>query len=314
MTIQKQRLDQFILDLHDASMYLSSQDFQQWTLKEVRRYIDFDFAIWGAGDGRHRQLHHATILDQVNTLFNTWEPVKHIDPFANLVIGNTGQTWTTESVTNFKESIAFRQHWGQYHAQQMMSTMEVDQKTGLHVFVTLARDQEKHRYTKEECVLKNIITQHIFLAARHNDLHHLRALRTPAALMDRGGILNAALTDFRALVVQEWGRWAEHKLPKHVTQSLWQTGSYRGRHIVLNAQTFNNRLLVRAGIAPQVHLSTREHEVAWAYVSGHTHKEVAKLLEISPTTVRTHLARVYQKLEITDKASLAFWLRENTNN
>lgn len=312
MTAPNQHIEQFILELHDASMYLSPQDFQQWTLKEIRRHIDFDFAMWGAGDGRHRQLHHATILDQVDTLFNTWEPVKHIDPFANLVIGNTGKTWTTEPLPEFKKSKAFREHWGLYQAQQMMSTMEVDQQTGLHIFVTLVRDREKQRYSHQELSLKNLITQHIFLAARHNDLHHLRSLRAPAAFIDRGGVLNAALPDFRAMIVQEWGRCAEQKLPSDVAQSLWQNGGYRARHIVLQAQQVNNRLLVRAGIAPKVNLSAREQEVAWIYVSGHTHKEVAKLLGITPTTVRTHLARVYQKLEITDKASLAFWLRDNS--
>ncbi|WP_411361021.1 response regulator transcription factor [Pseudidiomarina sp. YC-516-91] len=314
MTMQNQQVEQFILDLHDASMFLSTQEFQQWTLKEIRRFIDFDFAIWGAGDGRHRQLHHATILDQVDTLFSTWEAVKHVDPFANLVIGNTGKTWTTDPLPDFKKSQAFREHWGLYRAQQMMSTMEVDQQTGLHIFVTLVRDQEKQRYNQHELALKNMITQHIFLAARHNDLHHLRSLRSPAAFMDRGGVLNAALPEFRALIVQEWGRRAEQKLPEEVNQALWRTGGFRARNIVLQAQQINNRLLVRAGIAPSVDLSAREHEVAWAYVSGHTHKEVAKLLGISPTTVRTHLARVYQKLEVTDKASLAFWLRENSMN
>ncbi len=311
MAIASQSIDDFILNLHDASMHLGAADFQRWTLNEMRRFIDFDFAIWGAGDGRNRQLHSATILDQVDTLFDTWEAVKHEDPFANLVIGNTGRTWTADPLPHFKKSRAYREHWRLYNAQQMLSTMEVDPKTGLHVFVTLARDDEHKRFGPEEIGQKSLITQHIFLAARHNDMHVLRSQQAPAAFIDKGGIINASLPEFSSMLAQEWGRRCDTRLPTDVTAALWQTGHYRGQQIMLNAQAVSHRLLVRAGVTPYVHLSEREREVAWAYVKGHTHKEVAKLLEVSPTTVRTHLARVYHKLDISDKASLALWLRDN---
>lgn len=51
-------------------------------------------------------------------------------------------------------------------------------------------------------------------------------------------------------------------------------------------------------------LSTREGEVARLYVDGLTYKEIARDLEISPATVRTHLNKIYRKLEVTSRIEL----------
>jgi len=301
----------FILAIHDASMYLSPAEFHRWALKEIRQYIDFDFAIWGGGNGQSRQLHMATVLDQVDTFFETWESIKHEDPYADLVIGNTGKTWSVEELPHFRHSQAYSEHWGRYCARQMVSTMEVDPQTGLHIFVTLARENQQCPFNELEARVKNMITQHLFLASRHNDMHYLRANQAPAAFVDRRGLLHASLPEFCALLVTEWGREASQRLPEVVNQVLWQTGRYQSRHVSLNAQQFNNRLLVRAAMTPTAILSPREEEVAWMYAEGSSYKQVAQALAISPTTVRTHLARIYQKLNISDKGLLAIWLKEN---
>lgn len=309
--MHSQRTADFVLNLHDASMFLSPAAFQEWALNEIQRLIDFDFAIWGAGDGKRRQLHTATILHQADSLFETWETVKHEDPFANLVIGNTGKTWSSCQLDDFHDSRAYREHWGRYEAKQLLSTMEVDPRTELHIFVTLARDTLQQRFSETDAKLKNLITGHLFLAARHNDMHNLRSQQAPAALIDSRGLLNAALPEFIALIVDEWGRKAKRQLPETVNRALWKNGHFRNHRIALNAERINHRLLVRAGVFPEVRLSARELEVAWAYVRGNTHKEVARMLAISPTTVRTHVSRIYQKLDISDKAELAMWLRDS---
>lgn len=59
-------------------------------------------------------------------------------------------------------------------------------------------------------------------------------------------------------------------------------------------------------------LSKREMEVALAYASGESYKEIARSLGLSPTTVRTHLRTVYTKLGVTSKIELARFLEGNT--
>ena len=45
-------------------------------------------------------------------------------------------------------------------------------------------------------------------------------------------------------------------------------------------------------------LSPRELEVLHALLKGHTSKEIARILDISPKTVDVHRANVFRKMEV----------------
>ena len=49
-------------------------------------------------------------------------------------------------------------------------------------------------------------------------------------------------------------------------------------------------------------LSTREQNVLQLLVEGLEYKQIAEKLFISPATVRTHIANIYQKLHVNSKA------------
>lgn len=51
-------------------------------------------------------------------------------------------------------------------------------------------------------------------------------------------------------------------------------------------------------------LSPREIEIADAYAGGATYQAIAERLCIAPSTVRTHLATIYRKLEVSSKLEL----------
>lgn len=52
------------------------------------------------------------------------------------------------------------------------------------------------------------------------------------------------------------------------------------------------------GAARSLRLSPRELEIIEALAAGESNKEMARRLGISPNTVKTHLSRVYEKLEV----------------
>jgi class 3 adenylate cyclase len=51
-------------------------------------------------------------------------------------------------------------------------------------------------------------------------------------------------------------------------------------------------------------LSARQAEVAALYVDGLSYKEIARALDISPGTVRTHLNAIFQKLGVSSRTEL----------
>jgi two-component system nitrate/nitrite response regulator NarL len=58
-------------------------------------------------------------------------------------------------------------------------------------------------------------------------------------------------------------------------------------------------------------LTTREREVLTLLAEGRSGPEIARLLFLSPATVKTHLANLYDKLEVSDRAAaVAKALRE----
>ena len=57
-------------------------------------------------------------------------------------------------------------------------------------------------------------------------------------------------------------------------------------------------------MSPDEILSPREIEIASAYAQGDTYQAIAARLGIAPSTVRTHLATIYRKLEVSSKLDL----------
>lgn len=48
-------------------------------------------------------------------------------------------------------------------------------------------------------------------------------------------------------------------------------------------------------------LTPREHDILQRLASGQSNKELARTLDISPNTIKTHLARLYEKLEVRNR-------------
>jgi DNA-binding NarL/FixJ family response regulator len=68
------------------------------------------------------------------------------------------------------------------------------------------------------------------------------------------------------------------------------------------------RHLADKGIADRFDtLSEREREIFQLIAEGHSNKEVAEILRISPATVETHRAHILQKLDIHNTAELVLY-------
>jgi DNA-binding CsgD family transcriptional regulator/GAF domain-containing protein len=65
-------------------------------------------------------------------------------------------------------------------------------------------------------------------------------------------------------------------------------------------------------VSAKVDLSQREFQIAQSYAGGATYQEIAEVLCIAPSTVRTHLATIYRKLEVSSKLDLLARLKGDT--
>ena len=67
----------------------------------------------------------------------------------------------------------------------------------------------------------------------------------------------------------------------------------------------------RSEARPAVELSSREREVLALVAEGLPNKLIARRLEISEKTVKTHLTRVFQTIGVTDRTQAALWAQRN---
>ena len=57
-------------------------------------------------------------------------------------------------------------------------------------------------------------------------------------------------------------------------------------------------------------ITRREHEVLKLVASGRSNKEIARRLSVSPHTVKTHIGRLYEKLEAARRTDAVLRARE----
>jgi DNA-binding NarL/FixJ family response regulator len=55
-------------------------------------------------------------------------------------------------------------------------------------------------------------------------------------------------------------------------------------------------------------LSRREHEVVSKVAEGMKNREIAELLQLSESTIKNHLFRIYERLGISSRAELILYL------
>ena len=68
------------------------------------------------------------------------------------------------------------------------------------------------------------------------------------------------------------------------------------------------RHLAAKGVADRYEsLSDREREIFQLIAEGHSNKEIAEILSLSPTTVETHRAHILQKLDVHNTAELVLY-------
>jgi DNA-binding CsgD family transcriptional regulator len=113
-------------------------------------------------------------------------------------------------------------------------------------------------------------------------------------------------------------QWLEYQVwaRNHPTEIYWALGAagFPGLGVWAGARLFqpqkqgpfepNTRALESLGI------TERESEVLRLLAAGRSNKEIARMLDVSPNTVKTHIARLFGKLEASRRTEAVLRGRE----
>lgn len=315
----------FLLDLHERSNELGHHELYRFTLRRLGAILAFDGGLLAMGTVENGvpQGHDFVLHERPIELMASWEEVKGEDRVALWAFGNPGRTGNFDvRGPIFDGCERARGHCQQWGIAHVLCTSMISSDAGLFSVMSLYRSDPSKPFSEEDRQATELVVPHVFSAARRARLGALRAgSRVPDAHGQAGALANAAGLVFEAepgfvdLVRAGWPGWSGPRLPRELKEVVAKGKSTRvvRKPVVVRADAAEQCVLLHVRrMVPADQLTPREREIAEAFSQGETHREIGARLELSPNTVRRHLANVYEKLGIASKAELDKMIRDVT--
>jgi DNA-binding CsgD family transcriptional regulator len=306
-------LSRLLLEIHRGGRTIEPGQFQDWALEQIKQHIPFDAAMWSYGVVHEHAAHphaahvHAMPAHSQAEIFHLWQyDALHRKALQQI----DSQIACTASAFQLAPDSPLRQ----YAIEHVLCSLIVDPLSRLLTTIALCRSADKPPFTEEEQALNQALLPHVVDVYGNNRLDHLMQLRERGsniyspALADSEGMLHVIDKRFPQILLEEWPTWKGPYMPQSMLQWLRfeQQLPYTGHTLVAYATASDEHILLRARKKqPYDSLGKREHEVAELFAQGLSYKEIAKAMEISPSTVGNHLYTVYAKLGINNKLELA---------
>lgn len=178
-------------------------------------------------------------------------------------------------------------------------------------WLVLYRDEERDFFNDSEAGFLHELWKHLLRAFTINLKNALKQIdeekrQHAFALVNSLGVVEVADSSFSTLLGLEWPDTPVDLALERIMQRLQKTTAYRGKRIRIAMYPKFGYLVCAVSRLPLLTLlSPSEQTVAEHFASGNNYKKIALQLDMSLNTVRNHIANVYRKLGINDKALLA---------
>lgn len=300
-----------LLDLYDLAERTGIGQFELAALTRLQRYIPFDSAWIGealvAEDGPIA--HNGFLFALPAGFFPAWKAVRHCDPLSDPDRHEHGRAMIT-SAADPQVAPAFRAWAERFGLASLLRISACDRKQGLATFLSIYRRDADRPFTPDEARRMELAIPHLAAALELNRLGQIRRAG--------GAVAGRALCDGYGYIHQQdegFARVAGSADPAGgpVLPGALALQLRGARETVLELGTHRIRCTPVSGLwllealprSPVDLLSPRERTVIILYGGGLSYKEVARRMDLSPTTVRHYLREAYRKLGVRDKAELA---------
>lgn len=299
-----------LMDIHELPEKVPFDQFQDAALRAIKPVVPFDAAWWGLVTGL--EIHSAARFALPEGYRRHWESVRDHDPIASAALSAPFATvmFNQQDLARHAEITGFLNIYGIRH---VLCTTTRQRDLGLYAFLSIYRSEEP--FTEEERQVKQVLMPHLMHAlgqswrgSLEQNLHLLngRPDIRAAAICDQRGLVLSSDAQLSELMRREWPSWHGPRLPHMLERALKTGDRYAGTHVQVKIDAVSGLYLLRLSERdPLDDLTRREANVARLFAAGYTYKEVARELDIAPTTTRHYLRNVYSKLHLSDKAALA---------
>lgn len=294
----------FIGALHEARGTLCGPDLLGWGANALSNIIGFDAAWCGWADMMPDEVDiiGTTLMNLPDDYVAFWREIKSEDLLASDVqaMKTTHRLWA---------------HYDRAGDRQTDGMQALADRYGLRHLSVVTRPVDPHRpqlflsaYRGGSGARPLQEAELTFLACA---LDHLQTALdqgghcsdgAPRLLVDR----QARPVAGSAAALALWSGWRGGAMAAATGFDCWL--AQRGlRSVAQPTPLADGHVLTELRLAPRRltdDLTDREREVAGLISQGRTHKEIARLLGLSPATVRNHTARIYAKTQLGSRAAL----------
>ncbi len=304
--------DSFIANLYRSSAFIQAEHFREWALLQLRELIPFDAALWGSGDLETPKFHTITLLGLSEKYPQTLEMTNETNPVWEGLITNIGKTLNSETLVPdkaFYKSPIYRKCFSKFKIERILTTLHSDQRSGMATLLSIYRFDRSKTFTADEEATFTRAVEHLINAASHAYFTHLSqtvsrdSTHKPAAVCDSEGYMYEVQPQFLDLVETYYSGWKGPQLPFELPQP---GEAFSAEGICGKTEALDDLICVQVWEETPLDLLTeREREVVEGVCQGMTFKEIARHSDIAPSTVSNHLYRIYRKLGINNRSSLA---------
>ncbi|MBQ0931163.1 helix-turn-helix transcriptional regulator [Ideonella alba] len=278
----------------------------------LRALVPFDAAWWGECSGGMDGLAPRNWLSGRLNLgadfAREWNRIGAVDRFAAASMQQLdAAVWSSGYADPEPAVEAFATRHDLFHALAITRALP---GSGLMHFIALYRGQQAPAFEAAQRRLFELFSAHLMQRWSRRVTALLGQARAGAdahALVDAAGEFVYLDARLGLWLRERFPAWQGTQLPAELTTGLGAGAtSLRVGRRRLSLQRCGELWLL--GLAPQRRapvLPPRELGVALLYAHGHTHKQIARELGLSPSTVRTYLRDAYQRLGVSTKAALA---------
>lgn len=316
-----------LLDLYRDANTLPAERFQAQVFERLKALVPFDEAWWALGmldtmpvpeaDYSGPQIFDIYLHGVSQENYELYKKLKRFDTVVLESERNPGVTLNVCMRNWYPET-----HWpilDVYGYSHLMGTHATDPVTGLSTAITLYRKDPDHPFSEQERLIKQALMPHWTTALNRNRIapwirDAVYALNYPAAaIADDAGALRYATGDFGEMLRREWPDWRGPVLPEplRIKTGLSVDGQFSGKHIAAKISFRQHIPIIQmrsTRLADQ--LSEQQMKVARYTADGLGFKQIARLMDLSPATIRYYLTIIYRKLGVKSKIQLAEMLRE----
>lgn len=307
-------LSKLLLGLHRLALEMPMDNFQERALELLSEQLSFDAAWWGMSALENEAFEvHSSFTYNLPVEFGELWDVARLDDKTTRFIEAPGITLNSHLDT-FGDALRLRAFGEKFGIQHFLFTYELNRNLDILTFIGIYRKDRLKPFSEEERFFTQLVVPHLFACSNYNRIVQISQMRISnmdpgflVALADSKGVVHDANPDFTALLREEWPEWQSIYLPDELIKICHgQNTSFLGNRLAIEVSRIRDWvLLIVQKRQPADALSNRERAIADAFAKGESYKVIARQLAISPATVRHHLRRIYQKMNITDKAQLA---------